>query len=106
MSSINREQIESLVVRLLYSLLFFLLLRLSWVLLVVLAVMQFLYRVLNANEPHPGLQGFGLQLAQWYQQATGYVLGASEAKAWPLADWPANPLADEQDSAKDSVQDS
>lgn len=87
-NSPDREQVESLVLRLLYSLFYLLLLRLSWVLLLILAVVHYLYRVLNQNLAHPGIAQFTQALAAWYQQSTGYVMGASDDKAWPFADWP------------------
>lgn len=99
MSSMNREQVEGLVVRLLYSLLLLLLLRLSWLLLLALAVMQYLYRVLNDNQPHQSLSAFSAEFASWYQQATAYVMGSADSKAWPLADWPVQPVADNESQA-------
>lgn len=83
---------ESLVLRLLWTILFVLGWQLAELLLMLVVLIQFIHRVFK-GALHPGLLDFGDSLAQFLGQAARYLTFASDDKPWPFASWPASRIA-------------
>lgn len=83
----NREQTESLLLRVLYMIIVWLLLRVANWAIFVLAVVNYFYRWTSQGEPAPVLSRWGNRLANWMQTATGFLTSVHEDKPWPFRDW-------------------
>jgi hypothetical protein len=51
--------------------------------LVVMTVFQFIYMLINTNEPNRRVADFGTDLGIWIAKAARYQTAASEVKPWP-----------------------
>ncbi|MCW3147927.1 DUF4389 domain-containing protein [Stutzerimonas stutzeri] len=86
---------ESLILRAVWMLLFFLAWQLAELVLLVVVLLQFVLRV-TKGQPDAGLQGFGDSLSQYVAQIGRYATFNTEHKPWPLSDWPAPRAADSE----------
>jgi len=59
----------------------------SATLLLVVALAQFIFNLLN-DQPNIRLRAFGLSLGRYLQQLAEYLCFASEDKPFPFRDWP------------------
>ncbi len=84
---------EALVLRVLWTLAFFVVWQLGELLLWLLVLVQLLHRLLR-GQPHVGLMGFGDALSRYLAQIGRYASFHGEEKPWPFADWPAARPAD------------
>ncbi len=84
---------ESLILRIVWMLLFFLVWQLAELVLLVVVLLQLFLRVLKGL-PDPSLQGFGDSLSQYIAQIGRFGTFNTEHKPWPLSDWPAPRAAD------------
>lgn len=82
-----REHKEHHWFRVLYMILFWIMLRLSFLASVFIAVIQWVY-VLFKNEPIEGLATFAASLLAFQTSALAYLTFQSEQKVFPFADWP------------------
>lgn len=73
--------------RLIYMLVFALLLNLAGAVMWLLAALQFAF-ALTSGRDNAQLRAFGASLAAFVQQALLYVSYNSERKPFPFADWP------------------
>lgn len=73
--------------RTLFVVLFFLVYRVIDLILLLLTVVQWLFRLLS-GEPNEALQQFGNSLGIYVQQIIHYLTGASDEKPYPFKDWP------------------
>ena len=80
---------ESLVLRLIWTILFAIGWQLAELLLMLVVLIQFLHRVFK-GVLHRGLLEFGDSLAQFLGQTARYLTFASDDKPWPFASWPAS----------------
>lgn len=86
--SADRLEKESLVLRVLWMLLFALVWYVAQMLLGVVVVVQLIYRILY-SAPSASLLAFGDSLSQYLAQIGRFGTFNSDEKPWPFADWPA-----------------
>lgn len=84
---------ESIVLRMLWMVIFALIWQVAEIVLGVLVLLQLGYRLIYGS-PNAGMQGFGDSLSQYLRQIGRFGTFNSEQKPWPFADWP-TPLAPE-----------
>lgn len=84
---------ESLVLRVLWMLLFLLVWQIAVPLLGILAVAQLLYRLFY-GAPSSHFMSFGDSLSQYLTQIGSFAVFNTDAKPWPVADWPVARVAD------------
>ena len=84
---------ESLVLRVLWMLLFLLVWQIAVPLLGILVVAQLLYRLFYAA-PSAHFMNFGDSLSQYLSQIGRFAVFNTDAKPWPFADWPIARVAD------------
>lgn len=84
---------ESLILRVLWMLLFLLVWQIAVPLLGVLVVAQLLYRLFYAA-PSALLMSFGDSLSQYLAQIGRFAVFNTDEKPWPIADWPCACAAD------------
>lgn len=89
---------ESLVLRLVWTILFALGWQLAELLLMLVVLIQFLHRVFKGRL-HRGLLEFGDSLAQFLGHSAAYLTFASEEKPWPFAPWPRSRIEPAEDEA-------
>lgn len=73
--------------RTLFVVLFFLVYRVIDLILLLLTIVQWLFRLLS-GEPNEALQQFGSSLGIYVQQIIHYLTGVSDEKPYPFKDWP------------------
>ncbi|HHX35505.1 MAG TPA: DUF4389 domain-containing protein [Gammaproteobacteria bacterium] len=86
-------QRESIVLRVLWMLLFLLVWQIAVPLLAILVVAQLLYR-LFFGAPSAHFMSFGDSLGQYLAQIGRFAVFNTDAKPWPVADWPRAHVAD------------
>ena len=99
-------QRESLFLRVLWMLLFFLVWQVAVPLLAILVVAQLLYRLFY-RAPSLHFMNFGDSLSQYLAQIGRFAVFNTDEKPWPVADWPqarvANGEAAHDPKAKDAA---
>ncbi|SMF64417.1 protein of unknown function [Alteromonadaceae bacterium Bs31] len=84
--------------RLVYMVLFAIMLQVSLAVMWVLVVVQFLFALISGND-NRNLRKFGDSLSQFIFQAIQFLTYNSEEKPFPFSDWPeANVVEEESDS--------
>lgn len=78
---------EALVFRIIWMFILFLVWQIAAPLLGFVIIAQLLYRLVY-GKPNEELVSFGDSLSQYLQQIGRFAVFASEAKPWPVADWP------------------
>ena len=86
-------QRETLILRVLWMLLFLLVWQLAVPLLGLLVVAQLLYRVFY-GAPSARFMSFGDSLTQYLAQIGRFAVFNTDTKPWPVADWPTPRAAD------------
>ncbi|MFG1498263.1 DUF4389 domain-containing protein [Saccharospirillum sp. HFRX-1] len=89
MESNRRERSEHQLLRLVFMVIFGVVLRLSVILTFLLAAVQWIWRWFQRDD-NQRLRGFCLALGRYQHQLLDYLLFNTEAKPFPFADWPAN----------------
>lgn len=84
---------ESLLLRLVWMVVFLVVWHLAELLLGAVVVLQLLHRVIRGTA-HGGLLGFGDSLSQYLAHIGRFGTFGTEHKPWPFADWPAPRPAD------------
>ncbi|MBJ9976617.1 DUF4389 domain-containing protein [Pseudomonas sp. S75] len=84
---------ESIVLRILWMLVFVLVWQLAEVLLGALVLVQLVYRLVY-SAPSASLMNFGDSLSQFLAQIGRFGSFHTEQKPWPFADWPTPRAAD------------
>ncbi|MCY1277231.1 hypothetical protein D9M68_306550 [compost metagenome] len=85
--SADRQEKESLVLRVLWMLLFVLVWQVAELILGAVVVLQLIYRIVY-GAPSGSLMGFGDSLSQYLAQIGRFGTFHSDEKPWPFADWP------------------
>lgn len=85
---IHGEQIEptakdGMFMRLVHLVLIAIMINIAQSVLVVMTVFQFIYMLINTNEPNRRVADFGTDLGIWIAKAARYQTAASEVKPWP-----------------------
>ncbi|MFB0704773.1 DUF4389 domain-containing protein [Pseudomonas protegens] len=94
MNDTNSEaKYESILLRVLWMLIFVLVWQVAQFLLGALVLVQLIYRLIY-GAPNAGLMNFGDSLSQFLAQIGRFGSFHTEQKPWPFTDWPA-PLAPE-----------
>ncbi len=88
---------ESIVLRILWMLVFALVWQVAQFLLGALVIVQLIYRLIY-GAPNLGLMNFGDSLSQFLAQIGRFGSFHTEQKPWPFADWP-TPRAPEGEAA-------
>ncbi|ROM19691.1 lipase [Pseudomonas protegens] len=89
MNDTNSEaKYESILLRVLWMLIFVLVWQVAQFLLGVLVLVQLIYRLIY-GAPNAGLMNFGDSLSQFLAQIGRFGSFHTEQKPWPFADWPA-----------------
>ena len=83
----EHSQRESLLLRVLWMLVFLLVWQLAEIVLGVVVLAQLGYRAFY-GAPSGGLMGFGDSLSQYLAQIGRFGTFNTEEKPWPFADWP------------------
>ncbi|WP_434456265.1 DUF4389 domain-containing protein [Stutzerimonas urumqiensis] len=78
---------EALLLRVLWTLVFFFAWQLAELVLLAVVILQLVLRLVNGR-PNEGLQGFGDSLSQYVAQIGRYGTFNTDRKPWPLSDWP------------------
>ncbi len=86
-SSNTREDYEHLGFRLLYMILFFVVLRICGFLLFLTAVVQFMIRLFTGSN-HSGVKDFGDSLSQYIYANSRFLSFQTEKKPFPFSEWP------------------
>lgn len=89
---------ESLILRAVWMLLFFLVWQLAELVLLVVVLLQLVVRLVK-GQPDAGLQAFGDSLSQYIAQIGRFGTFNTDHKPWPLSDWPAPRAADIEPSS-------
>lgn len=87
MNDSKLTQRESIVLRILWMLLFVVIWQLAEVLLAGVVLVQLGYRLIN-GAPSAGLMNLGDSLSQYLAQIGRFGTFHSDQKPWPFADWP------------------
>ncbi len=88
MSDGNQQlQRESILLRVLWMVIFSLVWQLAVMVLGVLVVLQLAYRLFY-GAPNAGMLGFGDSLSQYLAQIGRFGTFNTDEKPWPFADWP------------------
>ena len=93
----NAPKYESLVLRVLWMLVFLLVWQVAQLVLGGLVLVQLVYRVVY-GAPNGGLMNFGDSLSLYLAQIGRFGSFHTEQKPWPFADWP-TPRAPEGEAA-------
>ena len=89
MNDSNSEaKYESILLRVLWMLVFLLVWQVAQFILGVLVLVQLIYRLIY-GAPNAGLMNFGDSLSQFLAQIGRFGSFHTEQKPWPFADWPA-----------------
>ena len=83
----KQMQRESIVLRVLWMLLFLLVWQVAQTLLGALVLVQLVYRLVY-GAPNASLMNFGDSLSQYLAQIGRFGTFHSDQKPWPFADWP------------------
>ncbi|MBF8781094.1 DUF4389 domain-containing protein [Pseudomonas fulva] len=83
----NLARHESIILRVLWMLLFFLVWQLAELLLGGLVLVQLVYRLVY-GAPSASLMNFGDSLSQFLAQIGRFGTFHTDSKPWPFADWP------------------
>lgn len=81
------QERESLILRLVWMLVFFFAWQLAELLLLLVVLAQVALRLLN-GQVNTDLQAFGDSLSQYIAQIGRFGCFSTEQKPWPLSDWP------------------
>ena len=84
----NQAQRESIILRVLWMLLFLLVWQVAQTLLGALVLLQLIYRLVY-GAPNASMMNFGDSLSQFLAQIGRFGTFHTEQKPWPFADWPA-----------------
>ena len=93
----NQTQRESIILRVLWMLVFLVVWQLAELLLGGLVLVQLIYRLIY-GAPSASLMNFGDSLSQFLAQIGRFGSIHSDQKPWPFADWP-TPRAPEGEAA-------
>ncbi|CAK9890334.1 MULTISPECIES: DUF4389 domain-containing protein [Pseudomonas] len=93
----NQTQRESIILRVLWMLVFLVVWQLAELLLGGLVLVQLIYRLIY-GAPSASLMNFGDSLSQFLAQIGRFGSFHSDQKPWPFADWP-TPRAPEGEAA-------
>ncbi|MEE1866608.1 DUF4389 domain-containing protein [Pseudomonas auratipiscis] len=93
----NQSQRESIILRVLWMLVFLVVWQLAELLLGGLVLVQLIYRLIY-GAPSASLMNFGDSLSQFLAQIGRFGSFHSDQKPWPFADWP-TPRAAEGEAA-------
>ncbi|UVM57662.1 DUF4389 domain-containing protein [Pseudomonas sp. B21-012] len=96
-NSSNQTQRESIILRVLWMLVFLVVWQLAELLLGGLVLVQLIYRLIY-GAPSASLMNFGDSLSQFLAQIGRFGSFHSDQKPWPFADWP-TPRAPEGEAA-------
>lgn len=81
------DEADPLLLRLLYTLLFYVILALSRFVVLLVAVFQAIHTLVTGS-PQTDLRRFGAALSQFLQQVVAYLTWSSDHKPFPFSDWP------------------
>ncbi|MFC3608943.1 DUF4389 domain-containing protein [Stutzerimonas tarimensis] len=79
---------ETLILRIIWMVLFFFVWQFAEILLLLVVLLQLLMRLIR-GEVHTGVQQFGDSLSQYLAQIGRFATFNTEQKPWPFSDWPA-----------------
>lgn len=96
METSKRERTEHQLLRLVFMIIFGIVLRLSVLLTALLAVVQWIWRWFQSDD-NERLRDFCLSLGRYQHQVLDYLLFNSEAKPFPFADWPSDGRVESDD---------
>lgn len=80
------DQLDSMPLRLLYTILIAMMVSVSQTVLGVLTVIQLIIMALSKGEPNANLAGFGTDLGVWIAKAVRYMTAGSNVKPWPWSE--------------------
>lgn len=89
--------------RLVYMILFAVLLQVALAVMWVLVVIQFLFALITGND-NRNLRSFGASLSQYIYQAIQFLTYNSEDKPFPFMDWPEAPVVEAPPAAEPAAE--
>ncbi|WP_108124439.1 DUF4389 domain-containing protein [Saccharospirillum mangrovi] len=96
METSKRERIEQQLLRLVFMVIFGVVLRLSVLLTGLLAVVQWIWRWFQSDD-NERLRGFCRALGRYQHQVSDFLLFNVDDKPFPFSDWPSDDLAEPED---------
>ena len=87
MNNLEKDEVDPVWLRVIYTLLFYFVFWLSEFVLIGLAVVQ-LCHVILAGKPQKDLRSFGGNMALFIRQLIDYMVWSSDEKPFPFSDWP------------------
>lgn len=81
------EQKDPLLLRIVYTVLFYCIFYLAEMAIAVIAIIQTIFVALS-GAPQPDIRNFSAQLAIYLQQVVAYMTWASDKKPYPFVEWP------------------
>lgn len=93
MSTMEREEKERHGLRILFMILFWFILRLSYFITGLLALVQWIWRWFE-ERPEGRLRRFSVSLARFQRQVVDFLLFNTSRKPFPFDDWPSGDAAD------------
>lgn len=85
------EEKDPLVLRIAYTVFFYVVLRLLDLAVAAIAVIQGVF-VLTGSKPQPDLARFAAALSRYVGQVAAYMTWTTDQKPYPFAEWPRGPL--------------
>jgi hypothetical protein len=86
------EEKDPVVLRIAYTVMFYVVLRLLDIAIAVIAVVQGVY-VLTGHSPQADLARFAGALSRYVGQVAAYMTWTTDQKPYPFAEWPRKPVA-------------
>lgn len=94
MADVGREQTENQALRIVFMVLFWIVLRLGYWLTAIMALVQWVMRWFE-DTPNPRLRRFSRSLSVYQHQILDYLLFNCEQKPFPFSDWPSDEPTEE-----------
>lgn len=89
------EQKDPILLRIVYTVLFYCIFYLAELAVLVIAIVQTGF-VLLSGTPQPDMQSFSAQLAVYLRQVVSYMTWATDNKPYPFVEWPRETIEQEQ----------
>lgn len=90
------EQKDPILLRIVYTILFYCIFYLAELVVLVIAIIQTGF-VLLSGAPQPDLKGFSVQLSVYLRQVVAYMTWATDNKPYPFVEWPRDVIEQKQE---------
>lgn len=90
------EQKDPILLRIVYTILFYCIFYLAELAVVIIAIIQTCYVVLS-GAPQADIKNFSMQLSTYLRQLVSYMTWATDKKPYPFVEWPRNASEQKQE---------